>query len=152
MESTFWSSRYGDLEAIASVTRSRCHLCHEKVDLGLYGRTGQFGVGTVTVDHLDPQIFGGDDDPRNLRIAHGNCNSVRGVDDPEAIRQELAETTSAPMSAATFNVLSVGGSVAVGALAGHAWATTNQYGQREFNWAAAVAGGLLTFAATRAFY
>lgn len=152
MANEYWSDRYGDLEKIAAGTRGRCHLCHEQVDLALYGRTGLFGAETVTVDHLEPQVWGGDDQAENLRIAHGNCNSLRGVEDPEVVRLALTETMDEPMSDATFNVLSVGGSVALGAAAGHAFATTNQQGQREFNWGAAVLGGLLTFAATRAIY
>lgn len=152
MNEVFWSNRYGDLGSIADLTRSRCHLCHERVDLALYGRTGQFGPETVTVDHLDPQVFGGGDERENLRIAHGTCNSLRGIDDPEVVRGGLAKTSSEPMSAGTFNLLSVGGSIAVGAVAGHVWASTTPQGQREFNWRAALACGLLTFAATRAFY
>jgi HNH endonuclease len=152
MTMDFWSDRYGDLESIAAATRGRCHLCHEEVDLSLYGRTGLFGADTVTVDHLEPQVWGGDDEPENLRIAHGNCNSRRGVEDPEVTRLALAKTTDEPLSAEAFNALSVGGSVAVGAAAGHVFARTNQAGQREFNWGAALACGLLMFAATRAYY
>jgi 5-methylcytosine-specific restriction endonuclease McrA len=80
----------------------RCHLCHEKVDLALYGRTGAFGADTVTVDHLEPQIFGGSDDADNLRIAHHNCNSLRGIDDPEEARLALVNTTDEPLSDAAF--------------------------------------------------
>jgi hypothetical protein len=152
MANEHWSDRYGDLEIIASATRGRCHLCHEQVDLAMYGPTGHFGAETVTVDHLEPQVWGGDDEPENLRIAHGNCNSLRGVEDAEVIRLALVDTTDEPVSDATFNVLSVGGSVAMGAAAGHAFATTNQQGQREFNWGAALACGLLTFAVTRTYY
>jgi|CZKU01.1.fsa_nt_gi hypothetical protein len=152
MSDDYWSERYGDLEGIASTTRGRCHLCHENVVLALYGRTGLFGGDTVTVDHLEPQVFGGDDDADNLRIAHGNCNSLRGVKDPEAIRLALAGTTDEPLSDTAFNLLSVGGSVAVGVAAGHAFASTNQRGEREFNQAAAWVAGLLTFAFTRELY
>ena len=148
----YWSERYGDLESISSATRGRCHLCHEKVDLAFYGRTGLFGADTATVDHLEPQFFGGDDDAENLRIAHGNCNSLRGIDDPETIRLALADTTDEPLSGAAFDLLSLGGSVAVGVAAGNAFAITNQRGEREFNQAAAWVAGLLTFAFTRELY
>jgi hypothetical protein len=152
MANEYWSDRYGDLEAIASATRGRCHLCHETVDLALYGRTGLFGAETVNVDHLEPQLFGGADEHENLRIAHGNCNSMRGLDDPEVTRLALTDTTDQPMSAAAFDLLSIAGSVAAGTAAGSAFATTNQQGQREFNRGAAFLAGLLTFAATRTYY
>ncbi|MGH7281611.1 MAG: HNH endonuclease [Polyangiaceae bacterium] len=150
--SDYWSERYGDLEVIAAETRGRCHLCLEPADLSAYGPTGSYGQDTVTIDHLKPQAFGGSDRSVNLRIAHGDCNSVRGIRRHKEVRFELTGNREAPLNAATFNMLSVGGSVAVGAAAGHAFATRNQFGVEEFNWGAALVSGLLTFAVTRAIY
>lgn len=152
-----WSERRGlsgsfPCAGQAGKVSGRCHLCHEKVDRALYGRTGAFGADTVTVDHLEPQIFGGSDDADNLRIAHHNCNSLRGIDDPEEARLALVNTTDEPPIDAAFNLLSVGRSVAVGVAAGHAFAVTNQRGERDFNQAAAWVAGLLTFAFTRELY
>jgi hypothetical protein len=152
MSDYYWSERYGDLEAIAAATRSRCHLCHEPADLSAYGPTGSFGRDTVTIDHLKPQSHGGSDRSENLLIAHGDCNSIRGTRKHEEVRFELAGKRDAPLSAAAFDILSMGGSVAVGAAAGHAFATRNQLGVEEFNWPAALLSGLFTFAVTRTFY
>ena len=106
----------------------------------------------MNVDHLDPQAFGGDDDPVNLRIAHGTCNSFRGVDDPEDARLVLADTTDEPMSEAAYDLLSVGGSIAVGVIAGRAFAKTRAQGEEDFNGGAALLFGLGTFLLTRAYY
>lgn len=148
---SYWSPRYGDLEAIAAKTRGLCHLCHEPASLEFYGRTGQFGPDTVTVDHLRPQIRGGSDAAQNLRIAHGDCNSVRGVRSHRRVRRELAGTVDEPMSQSTFDILSLGASAGVGAVSGHLFATQDEFGRKRFNWGAATLFGVLTFAVTRAF-
>ena len=147
----YWSPRYGDLGAIAAKTRGLCHLCHEPADLAFYGRTGRFGPDTVTVDHLRPQIRGGSDAVENLRIAHGDCNSVRGVRSHRRIRRELAGTIDEPMSQSIFDMLSLGASVGMGALSGHVFATQDQLGRKRFNWRAATLFGALTLAVTRTF-
>ena len=143
MNLQYWSPRYGDLEAIAAKTRGLCHLCHEQANLDFYGRTGQFGPDTVTVDHLRPQVRGGGDAEENLRIAHGDCNSVRGIRSHRKVRRELAGTADEPMSQATFDALSLGGSVGVAAVSGHAFATQDEFGRKWFNWGAATLFGAL---------
>lgn len=45
-----------------------CHLCGE----------GFTDLNTMTVDHLVPRVNGGQDDDRNLKLAHAMCNSERG--------------------------------------------------------------------------
>jgi hypothetical protein len=147
----YWSPRYGDLESIAAETRGLCHLCHEPVDLDLYGRTGEFGPDTVTVDHLRPQVRGGGDGSANLRIAHGDCNSVRGTRSPRKARLALAGTADEPMSQVTFDLLSIGAGVGVAAVSGRAFATHDEQGRPQFNWGAAALFGILTFAVVRSF-
>src|SRR5262245_50119838 len=109
-----YSRRYGDLTKIAAKTDGACHLCHEPVDLNLYGPTGTFGDETATVDHIWPQRFGGGDEHENLLLAHGTCNSRRGTRDVEEVRLELAGTEDAPLSSGAKSVRSIGGGVAVG--------------------------------------
>lgn len=134
-----YSPRYGDLRRIARQTNYRCHLCHEKVNLGDYGSTNELGRDAVNVDHLIPQYFGGGDEIENLRIAHASCNSSRGIRDFEDVRYELAGTARAPMSSLGRGVLTVAGSMA----AGHMFGRVNQHGQREFNLVAALAAAFI---------
>lgn len=138
-----FSARYGSLPEIASKTGGRCHLCHETADLAFYGPTGLFGDDTVTVDHLVPQVFGGDDGEENLLIAHGHCNSRRGIVPVEDARLLLAGTTRAPASEGE----QLAGAAVVGSLAafaaGHIFAEENADGTRRFNGGAAVGVGLL---------
>jgi hypothetical protein len=138
-----YSPRYGNLAKIAAKTGDRCHLCHEPVDLAFYGPTGLFGADTVNVDHLVPQAFGGDDDFDNLLLAHGDCNSRRGIRSVKATRLALAGTTRAPASEGEQLVEAV----AVGSLAaiaaGHMLAEQQPNGTRRFNSEAALGVGLL---------
>ncbi|MDI3283223.1 HNH endonuclease signature motif containing protein [Polyangium sp. 15x6] len=137
------SRRYGDIEEIASKTDGNCHLCHDPVDVTFYGPTGAFGEETVTVDHLVPQSFGGDDDPDNLMIAHGRCNSIRGTRDAELVRFSLAGTTRAPMSGSDKTAVAIVGGVGFGLLAGAVLAKEQPDGTRQFNKEAAAVVGLL---------
>lgn len=139
--------RYGDLDGIAASTDHRCHLCAEPVDLVFYGRPGSYGDHTVTVDHLEPQAFGGSDDQDNLRLAHASCNSSRGVRPVEDVRWELTGSESEPWSADAWALLAVaaGGAGAVGGYrwAGVAFANEGLDGARYFNRSAATLGAAL---------
>ncbi|WP_428266009.1 HNH endonuclease [Haliangium sp.] len=138
--------RYGNLEAIARRTGHRCHLCHEPIDLAFYGAPGTYGDDTVTVDHLEPQSWGGDDDPDNLRIAHARCNSVRGVREPEDVRLEFVGAEDEPMSSLEHLLSSAVGAAGIGAAAGMLFGRVDRTGQRQFNRGAAAIAGLLSFA------
>lgn len=52
----------------------RCWLCGDGIDRELQVPHRM----AATVDHVQPRIFGGSDDPSNLRAAHHSCNSRRG--------------------------------------------------------------------------
>ncbi len=138
-----YSKRFGHLQPISDHTDGDCHLCHEPAPIELYGAPGTYGDDTVTVDHLEPQYFGGDDDIDNLRLAHAVCNSIRGVRDAEDVRMELAGTERAPMSRGEKNTLAVGGGFLVALIAGNAAATTAPDGSRVFNGNAAAGWGIL---------
>jgi len=137
------SSRYGDLTAIWRKTDGRCHLCHEPVDLHTYGHVAVFGRETATVDHLTPQVYGGDDRRDNLLPAHHGCNASRGTRDVDDARRELAGSSRCP-SSRDERVL---GAIGLGALgfgmAGAVFSTENPDGTRSFNEGAALVGGLL---------
>ena len=138
------TKRYGDLRKVATHTDGDCHLCHEALDLDLYGPTGHFGAETVTVDHLVPQSVGGGDDPDNLRLAHGSCNSRRGTRDVAVARLELAGTCDAPMSSGEKTAWSVTAGSAAALGAGHVFAREAPDGARLFNGEAALVVGLAT--------
>jgi 5-methylcytosine-specific restriction endonuclease McrA len=91
-------------------------------DLELYGRTGFWGEGTVTVDHLWPQSWGGSDEIDNLRLAHGSCNSRRGTRDVELVRTELAGTSRAPLSSGEKTAWSIAAGGTAAMLAGYGFA------------------------------
>jgi hypothetical protein len=133
-----YSKRYGCLHTIARRTSGRCHLCHQPVELKLYGRPGTYGDDTVTVDHLKPQAHGGDDSADNLRLAHALCNSYRGTRPFEDVRLELARTSHAPMG--SYGRAAVGGA-GVGMTAGLVFAKEGE----SFNSTAAALGFGLTF-------
>ena len=137
-----YSERYGDLRDVAAHTDGACHLCHQPVDLALYGPTGAFGDDTANVDHLIPQSFGGDDELENLRIAHGTCNSIRGIRHVHEARLELAGTVRAPMSSGEKTTWSVGGGTLAALIAGYAFGEPMPDGSRKFNGGAAIVGGL----------
>jgi|GEM_PF-6355255 len=137
-----YSKRYGDLTSIAHRTDCRCHLCHEPVDLSTYGQVSLHGADTASVDHLDPQAFGGTDDPERLRIAHQGCNSHRGTRDYQETRIGLTGGSSEPWSSTAWEVATVAGGGGAAYLAGKAFAKTDDQGQEQFNWGAAVVGGL----------
>lgn len=76
-----------------------------------------FGEDTVTVDHLTPQAFGGDDEPENLMLAHAGCNSSRGVLPVEEARVLFGGDGDAPWSTGARSVaLGVGAGVGAGLL------------------------------------
>jgi hypothetical protein len=132
------SLRYGCIRTIAARTGHRCHLCYGSIDIALYGRTGVFGGEEATVDHLEPQCLGGDDEPGNLLIAHGRCNSIRGIRPIEKVRAKLAGTTCRPWSTGE----QVAATVAVGGVAVGAGYLFREPETNKFNWAAAgIAGG-----------
>lgn len=138
--------RYGDLAAVARKTDGRCHLCHETIDLGTYGLVHVHGRDAATVDHLDPQSFGGDDDFDNLLMAHQGCNSSRGTREVEHARLELAGTSRAPLSSDGRALAVVGLTGGSAVLAGELFAETDADGNRRFNTTAAFWGGLLGLA------
>lgn len=135
--------RYGDLSAISRKTAARCHLCHGDVDLGTYGHVHAFGSEPATVDHLDPQSFGGGDEDDNLLLTHHGCNSSRGNGDIEETRLALAGTPRAPLSSREKALGSVVLTLGGGALAGHAFARMDEQGNRVFNEEAALWGGFV---------
>lgn len=145
-----YSDRYGDLRDVAAHTDGACHLCHEPVDLALYGRTGAFGDDTATVDHLIPQSAGGDDHLDNLRIAHGTCNSIRGTRAVDDVRLELAGTATAPMSSGEKTTWSLSGGALAALIAGYAFGEPMPDGSRSFNTGAAVLAGLTVGVGVRA--
>lgn len=111
------SDRYGCLHRIGRRTSHRCHLCGEALHVELYARPGMFGDDTVTVDHLVPQAFGGDDAPDNLMLAHAGCNSSRGVLPVEEARMLFGGDGDAPWSTgARSTALGVGIGVGAGFL------------------------------------
>jgi 5-methylcytosine-specific restriction endonuclease McrA len=124
--------RYGDLAAIGRKSSGLCHLCLEDAELRYYGPPGTYRADTVTVDHLHPQSEGGTDDPANLRLAHADCNSIRGTRDPDEIRYQLSGTYRAPGPSFTLmDALAVGG---VGLAAGDLFSQPDTTGTPRFNW------------------
>ncbi len=138
-----FSHRYGDLWKIWRKTGGRCHLCLEKVDLTHYGAPGMFGIGTVTVDHVLPQAFGGDDHHDNLRLAHASCNSMRGTQEVEEVRLALTGEFDEPPSTAERNLAALAVGIGGYGVAGTLLATPKPDGAKEFNHRAGVAAGLL---------
>lgn len=63
------------LVEIAARDLRRCHLCGKRVNMAL---SGLDPLGP-TIDHLVPLSLGGDDDPRNVALAHRICNVKRGT-------------------------------------------------------------------------
>jgi 5-methylcytosine-specific restriction endonuclease McrA len=53
----------------------RCHLCGRAVNPALSGAHAR----GPTIDHLVPVSQGGSDEPTNVRLAHRECNTRRGV-------------------------------------------------------------------------
>lgn len=51
-----------------------CQLCGDPVNPSL----GPSDIWAATLDHIVPRSAGGDHSPKNLRLAHRWCNSVRG--------------------------------------------------------------------------
>lgn len=140
------SRRYGNLDKLGRKTDDRCHLCHDPVDLDCYGPTGLFGPDTVTVDHLTPQAFGGDDDDDNLLLAHGDCNSYRGTRDVEDVRLELAGASGAPLGRTEKSVLTLGVGAAAFAIGGNAFPRMDEQGLPRFNPQAGMVSALLAAA------
>lgn len=63
------------LTEIAKRDGHRCHLCGKRVDMRLSG----MDPDGPTIDHLVPLSDGGDDTPRNVALAHRQCNTIRSV-------------------------------------------------------------------------
>lgn len=51
----------------------KCIHCNARMTVDLTGNTA------FTVEHIVPKYAGGNDDPRNLALACGNCNNEKGV-------------------------------------------------------------------------
>lgn len=139
-------SRYGDLGAISRKTGGNCHLCLEEVDLDTYGLVHVHGRDAATVDHVEPQSYGGDHDFDNLLMAHHGCNSSRGTREVEDARLQMSGTTRAPLSSDERVLATVGLSGGSALLAGELFAETDADGKRRFNTTAAFWGGLLGLA------
>lgn len=149
---TTFSRKYGDLRTISAKTSGRCHLCGDDAPLEDYGLVDLLGRDAVTVDHLEPQAFGGDHDPSNLRLAHWGCNSSRGVRPAEDVRRELMGQSWAPMSSGGRAATTALSAAVGGMVAGNVFAKEELVGGvrvRRFNNEAAAAGtlavGLLAF-------
>lgn len=141
-----FSTRYGDLRSIARKTAGRCHLCHQPLDLSTYGHVCLFGRETATVDHLDPQSWGGDDDSDNLLMAHHGCNSSRGTRDVEETRLLLAGTARRPMSSGERAAAGAGLVALAAAAGGVIFAQPDASGQVRFNAPAAAGTAVLAAA------
>ena len=50
-----------------------CQLCREPVQ----ERRDPTDMWAASIDHVIPRAHGGTHDPRNLRLAHRYCNSIR---------------------------------------------------------------------------
>lgn len=61
--------------AIYERDRWTCGVCGEPVEDGLPSSS----PWQATLDHIVPRAFGGSDDPKNLRLAHRWCNSIRST-------------------------------------------------------------------------
>lgn len=61
-----------------------CHLCRRKVKREDASR-----------DHLRPRSIGGPTNPKNIKLAHRNCNSARGTMPASAYRAILREKRDA---------------------------------------------------------
>jgi 5-methylcytosine-specific restriction endonuclease McrA len=62
-------------ETIYRRTDGYCHICHKKLALGNYGRTGSRGAWHV--DHSLPRAHGGSDHGNNLFAACVSCNTSK---------------------------------------------------------------------------
>lgn len=144
-----YSERYGDLRPIAAWTDGDCHLCGEPVDLARYGRGGLFGSETTTVDHLRAQSRRGTDDPANLRIAHGGCNSSRGVRSVAAARHALMGRRTAPRSTGEKVALATVVAGAAALATEHLCAKRTTGGDRPFASGPAFVAGALAFLLVR---
>jgi len=77
---------------IRAITRRdgfRCWLCHDGFHQGN-------GKGRATIDHAIPKARGGGNELANLRLAHEQCNSERGMiaeTKPSAARCRLESLT-----------------------------------------------------------
>lgn len=143
------SARYGDLRFVAALTDGDCHLCAEPADLKHYGPTGFYGWETVTVDHLKPQSRNGSDRLSNLRLAHGGCNSVRGVRSVRAVRRELTGKASAPRTSAEKMALAASAGALAALAFGYAFAHSGPGWERPFNRRAALVAGLIAYGVSR---
>lgn len=57
-----------------------CGICDEPVVSKATGanRIAKGGKGSVTVDHIIPLSWGGEDELHNMQPAHGLCNQLKG--------------------------------------------------------------------------
>ncbi len=66
-----------------------CGICGEPVPAKATGsrRITKGGKGSITVDHITPKAWGGDDSIRNLQPAHQLCNQKKAdkTDYPKVI-------------------------------------------------------------------
>lgn len=65
------------VERLAARDGWRCWLCDHTIDPALYWPLSMAG----SVDHVVPISRGGTDEGKNLRLAHVQCNTARGVKD-----------------------------------------------------------------------
>lgn len=98
-----------DWKKVASRDGMACSLCGEDVDPHDYymNTSGIKVTGRMypSVDHIEPQSWGGDHDDSNLRLAHKSCNSARGdrwdvhsmpsPDDRDTLKQEQRDAPRA---------------------------------------------------------
>ena len=66
-------------QMVISLYGSRCHLCHQEIDLSAPRRSGQDGWEKgLHIDHVIPISLGGPDTLDNVRPSHGYCNTSKG--------------------------------------------------------------------------
>lgn len=83
-----------DLQRIRKVydkTDGYCHLCHKKLALSNYGKTGS--RGSWHFDHSFPRANGGSDHLNNLYAACIVCNVKKGTRRSYSVRKQNGLTT-----------------------------------------------------------
>lgn len=69
-------------QAIYKRDRWVCWLCNKSVDRDAEYSHDNYNPLYPSLDHVIPRSQGGTDEPDNLRLAHVECNSLRGAPDP----------------------------------------------------------------------
>lgn len=83
------------LRAIYDRTTGKCHICHKKLAITNYGRSGQRGCWEV--EHSRPRAKGGSDHGNNLYAACIPCNRSKQAGSTKAARARNGKSR-APLS------------------------------------------------------